>query len=177
MQWMGWNHALRDFLSLHWCCLPEQDVVCPDKEHVDIGESRMVHILMCLWKYAWSTWLQRNNLLHRKKQIKLAKICHDQTLHDTLASTPPNQHTSLGMGSFVNNITITHKQTKVAVLCQTSQSNISHKRQQQTIGTHSTSLKSSTMKDTMKPNPQTHQAPMTIQPPTPLLLHHPITTY
>ena len=73
---IGWNQALRGFLSIHWCRLAALDSANPKAKHInpDMGSTRIHQYLILLRTYAYAIWQHWNKLLHRKQATIVAKI-------------------------------------------------------------------------------------------------------
>jgi hypothetical protein len=63
---IGWNNAIRGFLSQAWTDLASRSLSDPDTVDIQKGRARMQTIIQSLHKHSWDTWLARNDKLHKK---------------------------------------------------------------------------------------------------------------
>jgi hypothetical protein len=69
---IGWDNALRGFLSTDWMELASLDLESPTKYSESYGNARIRKALTCLYEYTQTTWENRNAAPHNKEANDLA---------------------------------------------------------------------------------------------------------
>lgn len=71
---IGWDNAIRGFLSKEWTDLASRTLLAPRKLDLHNGRRRMQSITNSLFEYARSTWVFRNECLHGRDEQKKRAI-------------------------------------------------------------------------------------------------------